>query len=172
MRNGGMNSFNFHSSPRMVSFTVLVPCNSFCPYFIFYFQVFAFLTLCTVLFNLQIPHIFKPEVQFVELSIEQFVPRGRKGKDDHPIQAPISTDKLTNVETEVLAKYFGTTGKITWRPSLIAFPPFQAFPTGVHKIPHSFRTEILIDMMQHLQGLSFSGNSKTFFVEVCSRFFC
>ncbi|KAL6318094.1 hypothetical protein AAG906_035239 [Vitis piasezkii] len=129
MRNGGMNSFNFHSSPRMI------------------------------------PHIFKPEVQFVELSIEQFVPRGRKGKDDHPIQAPISTDKLTNVETEVLAKYFGTTGKITWRPSLIAFPPFQAFPTGVHKIPHSFRTEILIDMMQHLQGLSFSGNSKTFFVE-------
>uniref|UniRef100_F6GY81 Uncharacterized protein n=1 Tax=Vitis vinifera TaxID=29760 RepID=F6GY81_VITVI len=114
---------------------------------------------------LEIPHIFKPEVQFVELSIEQFVPRGRKGKDDHPIQAPISTDKLTNVETEVLAKYFGTTGKITWRPSLIAFPPFQAFPTGVHKIPHSFRTEILIDMMQHLQGLSFSGNSKTFFVE-------
>lgn len=87
-------------------------------------------------------------------------------KDDH------STDELTNVDTEVLAKYFGPTRKITWRPSLIAFPHFQAFPTGVHKIPHSFRTEILIDTMQHLQGLSFSGNSKTFFVEVSFKFFC
>ena len=92
-------------------------------------------------------------------------------KDDHPIQAPISTDKLSNVEIEVLAKYFGPTGTITWRPSLIAFPHFQAFPTGVHKVPHSFRTEILIDTMQYLQGLSFSGNSKTFFDEVSSRFF-
>ncbi|KAJ6360671.1 hypothetical protein OIU77_004646 [Salix suchowensis] len=42
MHNGGINSFSFHSSSRMI------------------------------------PHIFKPEVQFVEISIEQYVPRGKE----------------------------------------------------------------------------------------------
>ncbi|KAK9270011.1 hypothetical protein L1049_025584 [Liquidambar formosana] len=129
MRNGGMNSFNFHSSPRMI------------------------------------PHIFKPEVQFVELSIEQFVPRGRKVKDDHPSQTLMFRNKLTDAETELISQYFHPNIENTWRPSLIAFPHFQAFPSRVHKVMHSFKTGMLIDMMQHLQELSFSRESKTLFAE-------
>ncbi|CAL5333513.1 unnamed protein product [Camellia sinensis] len=129
MRNGGMNSFNFHSSPRMI------------------------------------PHIFKPEVQLIELSIEQFIPRGRKVKDDHPIQTPVFKTKLTDAETDLVAKYFHPTKGSTWRPSLIAFPHFQAIPSRVHRVMHSFRTGMLIDAMQRLQGLSFSRDSKSFFQE-------
>ncbi|KAL9446342.1 hypothetical protein AB3S75_014081 [Citrus x aurantiifolia] len=126
MRNGGMNSFDFHPSPRMI------------------------------------PHIFKPEVQFVELSIEQYVSRGKKVKDDHAITTPIFKEKLTAAETDLIAKYFHPTSDSTWRPSLIAFPHFQALPSRVHKVMHSFRTGMLIDMMQHLQGLTFSGDDRTF----------
>ncbi|XP_057504285.1 DEAD-box ATP-dependent RNA helicase FANCM isoform X2 [Actinidia eriantha] len=103
-----------------------------------------------------IPHIFKPEVQFVEISIEQFIPRGRKVNDDYPIQTPMFNAELTDAETDLVAKYFHPTKECTWRPSLIAFPHFQAFPSRVHKIMHSFRTEMLIDAMQVLQGLSFT----------------
>ncbi|KAH9692064.1 DEAD-box ATP-dependent RNA helicase FANCM [Citrus sinensis] len=126
MRNGGMNSFDFHPSPRMI------------------------------------PHIFKPEVQFVELSIEQYVSRGKKVKDDHAITTPIFKEKLTAAETDLIAKYFHPTSDSTWRPSLIAFPHFQALPSRVHKVMHSFRTGMLIDMMQHLQGLTFSRDDRTF----------
>ncbi|KAK3036008.1 hypothetical protein RJ639_031181 [Escallonia herrerae] len=129
MRNGGMNSFNFHSSPRMI------------------------------------PHIFKPEVQFVELSIEQFVPRGKKVKDDQNIETPLYKDKLTDAEADLVMKYFPDTKENTWRPSLIAFPHFQAFPSRVHEVVHSFRTGMLIDTMQCLQGLSFSRDSKAFVFE-------
>ncbi|XP_024930384.2 DEAD-box ATP-dependent RNA helicase FANCM isoform X1 [Ziziphus jujuba] len=124
MRNGGMNSFNFHPSPRMI------------------------------------PHIYKPEVQFVELSIEQFVRRGKKVKDDATVQSPAFRDKLTVAETNLIAKYFHPPGDITWKPSLIAFPHFQTFPSRVHKVMHSFKTRLLIDTMQYLQELSFAGNSK------------
>ncbi|CDP18879.1 unnamed protein product [Coffea canephora] len=121
MRNGGANSFQFHSSPRMI------------------------------------PHVFKPEVQFVELSIEQFVPRVKKvNDDDQPIQSPAYKAKLTDAENDLISKYFSTTRENTWKPSLIAFPHFQAFPSRVHKVLHSFRTGILIDAMQCLQGLPFS----------------
>ncbi|KAE8022325.1 hypothetical protein FH972_008133 [Carpinus fangiana] len=129
MRNGGMNSFNFHPSPRMI------------------------------------PHIYKPEVQFIELSIEQFIPRGKKVKDDHAIQASVLEDKLTVAETSLIAKYFHPTDANTWRPSLIAFPHFQTFPSRVHKIMHAYRTGMLIDMMQCLQGLTFSQDCKTTVVE-------
>ncbi|KAK2967021.1 hypothetical protein RJ640_003377 [Escallonia rubra] len=129
MRNGGMNSFNFHSSPRMI------------------------------------PHIFKPEVQFVELSIEQFVPRGKRVKDDQNIETPLYKDKLTDAEADLVMKYFPNMKENTWRPSLIAFPHFQAFPSRVHEVVHSFRTGMLIDTMQCLQGLSFSGDSKAFVFE-------
>ncbi|XP_059630912.1 DEAD-box ATP-dependent RNA helicase FANCM [Cornus florida] len=129
MRNGGMNSFIFHSSPRMV------------------------------------PHIFKPEVQFHEMSIEQFIPRGKKGKEDHPVQTPEFKAKLTDSETQLIAKYFHPTIGNTWRPSLIAFPHFQAFPSRVHNVMHSFRTGMLIDIMQRLEGFSFSSDSKASFVE-------
>ncbi|XP_010256473.1 PREDICTED: uncharacterized protein LOC104596846 isoform X2 [Nelumbo nucifera] len=120
MRNGGMHSFDFHSSPRMI------------------------------------PHICKPEVQFVELSIEQFVPRGRRMKDDEPRHQPTFMDKLSDAETELIAKYFHASREDTWKPSLIAFPNFQAFPSRVHNVMHSCRTEMLIDTMQRLQGLLFS----------------
>ncbi|XP_027150235.1 DEAD-box ATP-dependent RNA helicase FANCM [Coffea eugenioides] len=130
MRNGGANSFQFHSSPRMI------------------------------------PHVFKPEVQFVELSIEQFVPRVKKvNDDDQPIQSPAYKAKLTDAENDLLSKYFSTTRENTWKPSLIAFPHFQAFPSRVHKVLHSFRTGILIDAMQCLQGLPFSTCSTAVKVE-------
>ncbi|KAG8378446.1 hypothetical protein BUALT_Bualt08G0138100 [Buddleja alternifolia] len=129
MTNGGMNSFNFHSSPRMV------------------------------------PHVFRPEVQFLEMSIEEFVPRGKKVKDDNTVTLPVYKTKLTNAETNLLAKYFAPTGEIAWRPSLIAFPHFQAFPSPVNKVVHSSRTGILIDTMQYLQGLTFSTDSETLSAE-------
>ncbi|KAL6984536.1 hypothetical protein U1Q18_017913 [Sarracenia purpurea var. burkii] len=130
MRNGGMNSFNFHSSPRMI------------------------------------PHIFRPEVQLVELSIEQFIPRGRKVNDHHHhMPTPMFKAKLSNAETDLIVKYFHATKESTWRPSLITFPHFQAFPSRVHKVMHSFRTKMLIDAMQLLQGLLFTGDSKALIVE-------
>ncbi|OVA08698.1 Helicase [Macleaya cordata] len=128
MHNGGMNSFDFRTSPRMI------------------------------------PHICKPEVQFVELSIEQFVPRGRKVKDD-PIHRSTFTVKTSDAENELIAKYFHPSKEDKWRPSLIAFPHFQVFPSQVHKVMHSFRTGMLIDTMQCLQGLSFSTKSETLLVE-------
>ncbi|XP_059280507.1 DEAD-box ATP-dependent RNA helicase FANCM isoform X1 [Lycium ferocissimum] len=120
MRNGGMNSFSFHSSPRMI------------------------------------PHIFKPEVQFLRLSIPQFVPRGKNTKDVHPIQVSAFQNKLSDEEASLLAKYFKSTGQETqdaWKPSLIAFRHSQAFPSKVHRVVHSFRTGMLIDAMQNLQEM-------------------
>ncbi|KAM5574913.1 DEAD-box ATP-dependent RNA helicase FANCM [Rosa sericea] len=134
MRNGGINSFNFHSSPRMI------------------------------------PHIFKPEVQYVEFSIEQFVRPGKKVKDDNDIQTPVTIDKLTAAETSLVAKYFQS-HDVTWKSSLIAFPHFQTYPSRVYKVMHSPRTTMLIDTMQSLQGLSFSSDRKISLIEdeVCSE---
>ncbi|XP_058088420.1 DEAD-box ATP-dependent RNA helicase FANCM isoform X2 [Magnolia sinica] len=113
-----------------------------------------------------VPHICKPEVQFVELSIEQFVPRGRKVKDI-PMQRPTFRDKLSDAEMDRVAKYFRSSKEDAWRPSLIAFPHFQAFPSRVHKVRHSFRTTgMLIDTMQSLQGLSSSKVNQTLPIEV------
>ncbi|CAI0556807.1 unnamed protein product [Linum tenue] len=109
-----------------------------------------------------IPHIFKPEVQFVEMSIEQYIPRGKKVKDATDIQTPIFTKKLTAAESAVVAKYFQP---CPWRPSLIAFPSFQAFPSRVHQVMHSHRTGMLIDTMQNLQALSFPLDSRGFSFE-------
>ncbi|KAF6147897.1 hypothetical protein GIB67_014477 [Kingdonia uniflora] len=128
MRNGGMNSFEFHSSPRMI------------------------------------PHICKPELQFVEFSIERYVPRGKKVKNN-PMHKSTYTDNLSDAETKLMAAYFPPSSGDTWKPSLIAFPHFQTFPSRVHKVMHSFRTGTLIDTMQCLQGLSFSQYSKTLQVE-------
>ncbi|XP_058189885.1 DEAD-box ATP-dependent RNA helicase FANCM isoform X2 [Rhododendron vialii] len=129
MRNGGMNSFNFHSSPRMI------------------------------------PHIFKPEVVSIELSIEQFIPRGKKGKVDDASQTPVFNAKLSDAETDLVAKYFDSTKESIWRPSLISFPHFQASPSRVLKVLHSSRTEMLIDAMQHLQGLAIIRDNSTILVE-------
>ncbi|XP_026455026.1 DEAD-box ATP-dependent RNA helicase FANCM-like [Papaver somniferum] len=116
MNNGGINSFDFHASPRMI------------------------------------PHICRPEVQFVQLAIEQYVPRGKKVKDDS-IDGSISL-KMSDAEIELISKYFHTPREGTWKPSLIAFPHFQVFPSRVQNVMHSFRTGLLIDTMQQLQGLS------------------
>ncbi|XP_050233297.1 DEAD-box ATP-dependent RNA helicase FANCM isoform X2 [Mercurialis annua] len=129
MHNGGISSFNFHSSPRMI------------------------------------PHVFKPEVQFVELSIEQFIPRGKKLKDDCADQTPVFRSKLNVAEAELIAKYFQLTSEKSWRPSLIAFPHCQAFPSRVHKVMHSYRTDMLIDTMQYLQNLSFPKEGRAFIIE-------
>ncbi|XP_027768882.1 DEAD-box ATP-dependent RNA helicase FANCM isoform X2 [Solanum pennellii] len=120
MRNGGMSSFSFHSSPRMI------------------------------------PHILKPEVQFLKLSIPHFVPRGKNTKDVLPVQVSAFQNKLSDEEAKLLAKYFNFTGQEaqdTWRPSLIAFRHSQAFPSRVHRVVHSFRTGMLIDAMQNLQEM-------------------
>ncbi|KAM0939987.1 putative RNA helicase [Dioscorea sansibarensis] len=120
MHNGGIKSFDFHSSPRMI------------------------------------PHTCKPQVQFVELAIEQFIPRGRKLKDGSSCQSPI-VKKISDGESAFLSRYFHTPKEETWRPSLIAFPHFQTFPSGVYKVPHAFKTTaMLIDAMQRLQGPSVS----------------
>ncbi|XP_058769697.1 DEAD-box ATP-dependent RNA helicase FANCM-like isoform X1 [Vicia villosa] len=124
MRNGGINSFVFHPSPRMI------------------------------------PHIFKPEVQYVELSIEKFIPRQNNVRENH-LQISASKDKLTLAETDLLEKYFHSTGENRCRLSLIAFPHSQTFPSRVHKVKHSCGTLMFIDMMQRLQGLAAcAGDSK------------
>ncbi|KAF5184408.1 Dead-box atp-dependent rna helicase fancm [Thalictrum thalictroides] len=129
MHNGGMNSFDFHLSPRMI------------------------------------PHICKPEVQFVKFSIEKFVPRGKKVKDDSVDDRTFKA-QLSDAEAELIAKYFCSSGKCTWKPSIIAFPHFQAFPSRVHNVMHSFRTRMLIGAMQHVQAESFFINSKPLPVEI------
>ncbi|XP_031736810.1 DEAD-box ATP-dependent RNA helicase FANCM isoform X5 [Cucumis sativus] len=126
MQNGGVNSFNFHASSRMI------------------------------------PHAIRPEVQFVKLSIKQFVRPGKKVKDDHAVQISFK-NKLTDTETQLLLKYFHPCDD-AWRPSLIAFPHFQTFPSRTHGVLHSCRTMVLIDTMQHLQGLHFSRESESFSV--------
>lgn len=98
------------------------------------------------------------------MSIKEFVPRGNKVKDCNPVSVPASKTKLTDAETDLLAKYFASTSEIAWRPSLIAFPHFQTFPSPVNKVLHSSRTGILIDTMQYLRGLTFASDNRT---EVC-----
>lgn len=90
------------------------------------------------------------------MSIEKYVPRGSKAKDFEPIPAPACQDKLTDAEKDLLVKYFGATQENTWRPSLIAFPHFQAFPSPAVEVLHASRTGLLIDVMQHLQDLKYS----------------
>ncbi|RDX61299.1 DEAD-box ATP-dependent RNA helicase FANCM, partial [Mucuna pruriens] len=100
----------------------------------------------------RIPHVLKPEVQYVELSIEKFIPRQKNVKDDEVHISP-SKDKLTVAEIDLLETYFNPTEENNCRMSLIAFPHFQTFPSRVHKVKHSSGTLMLIDMMQRLQGL-------------------
>jgi len=71
------------------------------------------------------------------------------------MEVPTFREKLTDAETSLLGKYFVPNEK-TFKPSLIAFPHFQAFPSRVHKVMHSSRTGWLIDVMQLFQGLPFS----------------
>lgn len=87
-------------------------------------------------------------------------------KDDDAIETPSFREKLTVDETNLIAKYFRPASESTWSPSLIAFPNFQALPSKVCKVMHSCRTEMLIDSMQYLQGLTFPGGNGNLFIEV------
>lgn len=89
------------------------------------------------------------------MSIEEFVPCGSKAKDSELISVPAYKDKITDAEKDLLAKYFATT-QDSWRPSLIAFPHFQAYPSPANCVLHSSRTQLLIDTMQDLQDLPYS----------------
>lgn len=112
------------------------------------------------------PHICKPEVNFVELCIEQFIPRGKKVKDP-PIREPSFRSKMSDAEADIITKYFHASREDTWRPSLISFPHFQTFPSRVHKVMHSSRTTgMLIDTMESLQGLLSFKSKKTLPAEV------
>ncbi|CAH9109218.1 unnamed protein product [Cuscuta europaea] len=119
-----------------------------------------------------IPHAIRPEVQHVKLLIEAFVPRGKKSKDVLHVQSPVLQNELSDKEINLLAKYFSSNGESLWRPSLIAFRHFQAFPSRVHSVSHSLRTEMLIDAMQHLEGLSCSGDIKASSQAETSRDLC
>lgn len=91
-------------------------------------------------------------------------------KDDDQMITPLFQEKLTDAESDLIAKYFHQTSGNTWKPSLIAFPHFQTFPSRVHKVMHSFKTGLLIDAMQRLEGLSFGCDSKISLVEVKLQF--
>lgn len=86
---------------------------------------------------------------------------------DLPMHIPSSRFKILDPESDIIAKYFHAFKEDTWRPSLIAFPHFQTFPSRVHRVMHSSRTTgMLIDIMQSLQGLLSSRSKKTFPAEV------
>ena len=92
----------------------------------------------------------------MELSIEQFVPRGKKIGDGLTSRSPFSK-KISDEEKELISRYFNLSKGGTWKPSLIAFPCFQAFTSRVYRVSHSYRTtSMLIDAMQRFQGFSFS----------------
>jgi fanconi anemia group M protein len=78
--------------------------------------------------------------------------------------------KMSEVDSQLISRYFGGC-KDVWRPSLIAFPRFQLYPSVVHKVPHSFRTtDMLTDAMQQLQDPSFF-RPKVDSLTVCVNFF-
>ncbi|KAL1213502.1 DEAD-box ATP-dependent RNA helicase FANCM [Cardamine amara subsp. amara] len=111
-----------------------------------------------------IPHIYKPEVQHVEFSIKQFVPRGKKLLGENATETPAFKKKLTPAEMDMLAKYYEPEEK-KLKVSLIAFPHFQTLPSKVYKVMHSRQTSMLIDAMQLLQEATFSEQNKSFFTE-------
>ncbi|XP_051179872.1 DEAD-box ATP-dependent RNA helicase FANCM isoform X1 [Lolium perenne] len=103
-----------------------------------------------------VPHIYKPEVKYVKLSIEKYVPCLKKRKVDVSCASPI-LNKMSVEDDQLIAQYFSACKEDIWKPSLVAFPSFQVSPCDIYKVPHSFRTtDMLIDAMQRLQDLSFS----------------
>ncbi|KAM0842711.1 hypothetical protein ACQ4PT_058168 [Festuca glaucescens] len=103
-----------------------------------------------------VPHIYKPEVKYVKLSIEKYVRCLKKRKVDDSCASPIM-NKMSVEDDQLIARYFSACKEDIWKPSLVAFPSFQVSPCDIYKVPHSFRTtDMLIDAMQRLQDLSFS----------------
>ncbi|CAO2148003.1 unnamed protein product [Urochloa humidicola] len=63
---------------------------------------------------------------------------------------------MSEEDGQLIAQYFGAGKEDVWRPSLVAFPRFQLYPSLVYKVPHSFRTTyMLTEAMQQLQDQSF-----------------
>lgn len=89
------------------------------------------------------------------MAIEKYVPHGKKVKEGQLAETSNYRQKLTDEEEDIIAKYFHRPENRR-KPSLIAFPHFQTFPSRVHRVKHSGRTGMLIDSMQHLQGLTLS----------------
>lgn len=116
--------------------------------------------------------MFRPEVQMTEMSIEQYVPRGKK---THPASSATfdpGVHELSEEEKAVLQRYAVPPHLEAWKPSLIAFPRYQLLPTPVCAVKHSSRTtSMLIDVLQGLQEPAFApagtGNLPNQF-EVCS----
>lgn len=91
-------------------------------------------------------------------------------RENH-LQISASKDKLSLAETDLLEKYFHSTGENRCRLSLIAFPHSQTFPSRVHKVKHSCGTLMFIDMMQRLQGpAACAGDSKNSTLQVLHSF--
>lgn len=77
--------------------------------------------------------------------------------------------KMSEADGQVIARYFGACKEVS-RPSLVAFPRFQLYPSVVHKVPHSFRTtDMLTDAMQQLQDPSFF-RTKVHSLNICVNF--
>lgn len=90
----------------------------------------------------------------MELSIQKFVPRARKLRDEKTSQTPVIEEELKSSEINLIAKYFHQGKQNVSRPSLIAFPDCQTYPSKVHEVMHSWRTGMLIDSMHSLQGIT------------------
>ncbi|KAL6658464.1 hypothetical protein ACP70R_004050 [Stipagrostis hirtigluma subsp. patula] len=102
-----------------------------------------------------VPHIFKPEVKYVKMKIEKYIPCSKKMKVAIKGASPILRT-MSEEDGQLIAQYFGAAKEDVWRPSLVAFPSFQLSPSIVHKVPHSSRTtDMLIDAMHQLQDLSY-----------------
>ncbi|KAG0529043.1 hypothetical protein BDA96_05G064400 [Sorghum bicolor] len=101
-----------------------------------------------------VPHVYKPEVKYVKLTIDKYIPHLKKKRVAAKEASP-SPWKMSEADGQMIARYFGVCKEEVWRPSLVAFPRFQLYPSVVHKVPHSFRTtDMLTDAMQQLQDPS------------------
>ncbi|KAJ1274795.1 hypothetical protein BS78_05G088100 [Paspalum vaginatum] len=104
-----------------------------------------------------VPHVYKPEIKYVKLTIDKYIPCLNKMRVAVKEASPIPW-KMSEQDGQLIARYFGACKEDVWRPSLVAFPRFQLFPSVVHKVPHSFRTtDMLTDAMQQLQDPTFFG---------------
>ncbi|XP_062197564.1 DEAD-box ATP-dependent RNA helicase FANCM isoform X2 [Phragmites australis] len=102
-----------------------------------------------------VPHVCKPKVKYVKLTIEKYISCLKKMKVGIKDTSPI-LGKMSEEDGQLIARYFGACKEDVWRPSLVAFPRSQLCPSVVHKVPHSFRTtDMLTDAMQQLQDPSF-----------------
>jgi fanconi anemia group M protein len=78
--------------------------------------------------------------------------------------------KMSEADGQMITRYFSVCKEEVWRPSLVAFPRFQLYPSVVHKVPHSFRTtDMLTDAMKQLQDPSLF-RTKVDSLKICVNF--